>query len=112
MWEVVGGGDKGGILVREGQALDSPEAKGRLSTGALIEEVSLEGTRLHFTRISGTGPDAGWVSLKLKDKELVVKKDRKPQSFYDLSAQDITGRAVDFASLRGKAVLVGNVASK
>jgi len=34
------------------------------------------------------------------------------QSFYELSANDIDGRKVDFEAFRGKAVLVGNVASK
>eukprot|EP00439_Symbiodinium_sp_Y106_P041523 s3440_g5.t1 len=35
-WEVVGGADKGGILVRKGQDLKSEQLADRLSTGALV----------------------------------------------------------------------------
>eukprot|EP00434_Breviolum_minutum_P037750 symbB.v1.2.033475.t1/scaffold4133.1/size44188/3 len=35
-WEVVGGSDKGGILVRKGQDLKSEQCADRLSTGALV----------------------------------------------------------------------------
>jgi len=77
MWEVVGGGDKGGILVREGQDLGSTQTTERLSTGALIEEIALAGERLNFKRITGTGPEVGWISIKLKDKDLAVKTDKK-----------------------------------
>jgi len=73
-WEVVGGGDKGGILVREGQDLKSPQCDDRLSTGAIIEELELIGERLHFKVISGTGPQEGWVSLKVAGKAIVEAK--------------------------------------
>lgn len=36
------------------------------------EEALVDG-RLQYTRVSGTGPDKGWVSIKLKDKELLQK---------------------------------------
>merc|ERR1719453_1236190 len=78
MWEVVGESDKGGILVREGQELKSKELEGRVSTGALVQELELVGQRLHYKLIEGTGPKEGWVSLTLKDKPLVVKTDKKP----------------------------------
>lgn len=70
-WEVVGGGDKGGILVREGQDLMSAALPDRLSTGAVLAEEELVGERLRFRLLSGEGPKAGWVSLKLRDKVLV-----------------------------------------
>lgn len=73
-WEVVGGADKGGILVREGKELKSPQCEQRLSHGAVIEELELEGERLHYKLISGTGPDEGWVSLKVQGKDLVMPK--------------------------------------
>eukprot|EP00930_Biecheleria_cincta_P082590 TRINITY_DN722_c0_g1_i4.p1 TRINITY_DN722_c0_g1~~TRINITY_DN722_c0_g1_i4.p1 ORF type:complete len:617 (-),score=122.63 TRINITY_DN722_c0_g1_i4:128-1978(-) len=79
IWEVVGGGDKGGILVREGQSLKSTECEGRLSTGALIEEVDLVGERLCYKRLTGSGPEDGWVSLTIKGKEIVTKTDKKPE---------------------------------
>eukprot|EP00747_Dinoflagellata_sp_TGD_P209918 gnl/TRDRNA2_/TRDRNA2_83282_c0_seq1.p1 gnl/TRDRNA2_/TRDRNA2_83282_c0~~gnl/TRDRNA2_/TRDRNA2_83282_c0_seq1.p1 ORF type:complete len:355 (+),score=72.88 gnl/TRDRNA2_/TRDRNA2_83282_c0_seq1:138-1202(+) len=72
LWQVVGGVDKGGILVRSGCDLASPQFRDRLSTGALVEEEELVGERLRFRRRSGSGPDGGWVSLKLKEKDLLV----------------------------------------
>mmetsp|Transcript_52926 Transcript_52926/g.95167 ORF Transcript_52926/g.95167 Transcript_52926/m.95167 type:complete len:335 (-) Transcript_52926:259-1263(-) len=71
-WKVVGGADKGGILVREGKATTSNQHSDRLETGALIEEKELEGDRLHYEKLSGKGPASGWISIKLKDKELAV----------------------------------------
>lgn len=134
IWEVVGGSDKGGILAREGRDLKSPELPTRLSTGALVRELGQEGDRLHFERLTGTGPDRGWASVKLKDKTLLVQTSKTPSleipaplggslqedvfeqakapSFYDLSALDIDGNAVDFGSYRERGVLIGNVASK
>jgi len=74
MWEVVGGGDKGGIVVREGLDTASPMAPERLSTGALVKELASEGERVHYERITGAGPATGWVSTKLKDgRELLLK---------------------------------------
>mmetsp|Transcript_132650 Transcript_132650/g.412469 ORF Transcript_132650/g.412469 Transcript_132650/m.412469 type:complete len:656 (-) Transcript_132650:34-2001(-) len=77
-WEVVGG-QKGGILVRVGRELDSAEAPSRLGTGALIEEVELKGERLSYRLLEGEGPSEGWVSLKLKAKDLVVKTEKEPR---------------------------------
>eukprot|EP00408_Alexandrium_pacificum_P018815 CAMPEP_0171196350 /NCGR_PEP_ID=MMETSP0790-20130122/21858_1 /TAXON_ID=2925 /ORGANISM="Alexandrium catenella, Strain OF101" /LENGTH=70 /DNA_ID=CAMNT_0011661573 /DNA_START=78 /DNA_END=286 /DNA_ORIENTATION=+ len=65
LWEIVGGADKGGILVREGESTGSAQTPERLSTGALVEELELKGERLHFKRITGTGPEEGWISIKL-----------------------------------------------
>ncbi|CAK9092365.1 unnamed protein product [Durusdinium trenchii] len=70
-WEVVGGADKGGILVREGQSLKSTELSGRLSTGAILGELERAGERLKYCLLKGTGPAEGWVSLKIAGKELV-----------------------------------------
>eukprot|EP00440_Ansanella_granifera_P067391 gb/GFBE01073097.1/.p1 GENE.gb/GFBE01073097.1/~~gb/GFBE01073097.1/.p1 ORF type:complete len:388 (+),score=112.55 gb/GFBE01073097.1/:1-1164(+) len=74
-WEVVGGADKGGILVRKGQDLKSAQCDDRLSTGALVEELKLIGDRLNYKRLTGTGPEEGWVSIKISGKELLVKKE-------------------------------------
>mmetsp|Transcript_3272 Transcript_3272/g.3637 ORF Transcript_3272/g.3637 Transcript_3272/m.3637 type:complete len:222 (+) Transcript_3272:64-729(+) len=63
-WVVVGGANKGGVLVRYDQGLHSrPYCKG-LKTGTLIEELELIGSRLHYKRLCGDGPDYGWVSLE------------------------------------------------
>ena len=93
-WEVVGGGDKGGILVRSGQGTSSEQLPERLSTGARVEELELVGERLHYKLISGTGPATGWVSTSLKDKPLLQRlgetKDAKepPKDAGDLREGD------------------------
>eukprot|EP00930_Biecheleria_cincta_P008626 TRINITY_DN110140_c0_g1_i1.p1 TRINITY_DN110140_c0_g1~~TRINITY_DN110140_c0_g1_i1.p1 ORF type:complete len:622 (-),score=90.75 TRINITY_DN110140_c0_g1_i1:37-1902(-) len=79
IWEVVGGADKGGILVRESRALTSPACELRLSNGALVEELALEEERLQFKKLAGDGPDTGWVSLKIKGKTLMSKSDKRPE---------------------------------
>ncbi|CAE8606976.1 unnamed protein product, partial [Polarella glacialis] len=75
VWHVVGGVDKGGILVREGADFDSAQAKARLSTGSLVEQLELQRERLHFRRLTGTGPDTGWVSTRIGSKDLLVLAD-------------------------------------
>mmetsp|Transcript_30352 Transcript_30352/g.93234 ORF Transcript_30352/g.93234 Transcript_30352/m.93234 type:complete len:92 (-) Transcript_30352:839-1114(-) len=72
-WVVVGGCDRGGVIVRTGLDLGSPKAEERLSYGALVEELELVGERLHFRRLLGSGPERGWLSIRLPDKELVVR---------------------------------------
>jgi len=79
MWEIVGGADKGGVLVREGESVGSPQTAERLSTGALVEELELKGERLHFKRVTGTGPEEGWISIKLPGKDLAVRTTKKPR---------------------------------
>jgi hypothetical protein len=78
LWEVVGGTASGGILVREGKELSSAKMPERLSTGALVRELALEGERLHFQRLTGSGPETGWVGIVLSGKSLVVKTDKTP----------------------------------
>lgn len=79
LWEIVGGGETGGILVKDGKAFDSAKLKERLSTGAIVEEIVLEGERLNFKRLTGTGPEVGWISIKLPNKDLAVKTDNDPR---------------------------------
>eukprot|EP00811_Abedinium_folium_P020979 NODE_3001_length_2107_cov_11.119697.p1 GENE.NODE_3001_length_2107_cov_11.119697~~NODE_3001_length_2107_cov_11.119697.p1 ORF type:complete len:519 (-),score=182.15 NODE_3001_length_2107_cov_11.119697:482-2038(-) len=71
-WRVVGGINKGGILVRAEQDLKSEEAPERLSTGSIVEQLDLAGDRLRYRLVLGTGPPEGWVSLKISGKELLV----------------------------------------
>jgi len=72
IWAVVGGTDKGGIIVREGRELASPEL-GRLSTGSLLRALETPiGGRLHYELLNGTGPSYGWVSLSVSGKDLVI----------------------------------------
>jgi len=64
-WDVVGGGDKGGVLVRTGIELTSRSYSMRLATGARVCEVALVGDRLCYELESGDGPPVGWVSVRL-----------------------------------------------
>ena len=70
-WAVTGGGE-GGILVRTGRDIASAQA-GRLSTGAIVSQVALEGNRLCYELLTGGGPATGWVSIRVKDKDLLVR---------------------------------------
>lgn len=74
-WKVVGGTDKGGIIVREGRQFSSQQCPDRLAHGALIEEEERVGDRLRYSRLLGIGPDAGWVNLTLKGKTLLLPVD-------------------------------------
>jgi len=78
IWKVVGGADKGGILVREECAGSSILFSERLSTGARIEEVELVGDRLHYDKIAGAGPSEGWVSIKISGKDLCIREAEPP----------------------------------
>jgi len=71
-WLVVGGGKAGGITVRKDQGLKSAEL-GRLSNGAKVRQLNLRGERLHYEKVSGDGPDFGWVSLSFKGADLVKR---------------------------------------
>lgn len=73
IWKVVGGSDKGGILVRSGQDTKSDQLPERLTTGSVVEQLQLVGERLHYRTLSGHGPEEGWVSLTVGGKDLVKK---------------------------------------
>lgn len=101
LWEVVGGADKGGIVVREGQDTSSALKQTRLSTGASIRELQLEGERLRYERLTGSGPDTGWVSVRIPDKELVVKVAATADKTLQGSAPTL-GRKLRVLALHGK----------
>mmetsp|Transcript_122548 Transcript_122548/g.357868 ORF Transcript_122548/g.357868 Transcript_122548/m.357868 type:complete len:362 (+) Transcript_122548:113-1198(+) len=73
LWRVIGGANHSGIIVRTGKELSAQQATQRLSTGALVRQRELEGDRLHFVRLTGTGPDTGWVTLQTRDNDLLVR---------------------------------------
>jgi len=87
-WEVVGGEDRGGILVREGMHLSSAKLPERLSTGAVVEELARHGDRMMYRRVLGTGPEMGWVATELPDKELLVPRPMPPKPG-DLSVKSV-----------------------
>ncbi|CAE7259868.1 STR6 [Symbiodinium sp. CCMP2592] len=74
LWEVVGGGEKGGLLVRRGRDLTSEALEERLATGSWVKELEPpKDGRLHFARLAGSGPEEGYVSLQVGGKELLKK---------------------------------------
>lgn len=73
IWQVTGGRSKGGILVREKCETSSPALAERLSTGALVRELERQDDRLCFQRLTGTGPDSGWVSLRLQGGQALLE---------------------------------------
>lgn len=58
--------------MRSGKSTSSELLPGRLAAGAIVEEVELVGERLHFKRLSGSGPSGGWISCRLKGRDLVT----------------------------------------
>mmetsp|Transcript_59960 Transcript_59960/g.131639 ORF Transcript_59960/g.131639 Transcript_59960/m.131639 type:complete len:697 (+) Transcript_59960:112-2202(+) len=78
-WVVVGGANKGGVLVREGVELDSKAAPMRLAVNARVMERDLRGNRLRFTKLEGEGPDQGWVTVSIESgggvKELLRREE-------------------------------------
>lgn len=71
VWHVVGGGDKGGIIVRSGKDTKSAQLDKRLATGAIFEEVDRDEDRIKYQMVKGDGPDMGWVSTTFKSTVLV-----------------------------------------
>lgn len=104
LWEVVGGQEQGGILVREGCALSTQEVRPRLATGALVEELEFRAERLRYRKRGGEGPDEGWVSLTLKTKSLLVRR--------SAAAAGRSGAVATIAGGLGDAAVVAASASK
>jgi len=113
LWEVVGGADKGGILVREGEGTSSAKVEERLATGSIVEEVKLAGERLNYKIKTGSGPQTGWVSIKITGKDLLVRvpetaapaeveapdvSDRKPSRPYSEFIEEYQKRLEDTSS--------------
>ncbi|CAE7389082.1 ndor1, partial [Symbiodinium microadriaticum] len=73
VWEVVGGAERGGIIVRTGYDLSSDLADSRLATGSLVKETDSCDGRICYELLRGEGPASGWVSPNLRGKELLIK---------------------------------------
>jgi len=65
LWLVTGGAKAGSIIVRSSCGLEPKLSNfiGRLASGARVREVERTECRLHYVKVAGAGPDAGWVSL-------------------------------------------------
>jgi len=92
LWKVIGGSDKGGIVVRQGSDLKSEQESDRLSTDAIVKELALVKGRLNYGIVSGKGPQTGWVSIALTGKELCIKVDAEADEEVteDVSLQRMT----------------------
>lgn len=100
-WEVIGGTGSGGILVRQGQDLKSPALEERLGHGAVVQQEALVGERLQFKRLTGTGPETGWVSLKMSGKDLLKQLEEAAESANG-AASEAQGAVATDAALKGK----------
>lgn len=100
LWEVLGGSDTGGLIVRTSQDLKSTPYPVKLATGAWVEECEVVGDRIHYKRIAGEGPDFGWVSIKVKAKELLVKRDGPPPELGTNSSQAVEKQSVKAAPVQ------------
>eukprot|EP00747_Dinoflagellata_sp_TGD_P162602 gnl/TRDRNA2_/TRDRNA2_180371_c0_seq1.p1 gnl/TRDRNA2_/TRDRNA2_180371_c0~~gnl/TRDRNA2_/TRDRNA2_180371_c0_seq1.p1 ORF type:complete len:430 (-),score=107.82 gnl/TRDRNA2_/TRDRNA2_180371_c0_seq1:176-1465(-) len=89
IWEVIGGAERGGVVVRAGQDTDSKQESERLSTGALVKQLELVGERLHYELLYGFGPRTGWVSIRLQNGKdlLVITTKRVPAATSDDSSK-------------------------
>lgn len=75
VWEVVGGGDKGGIIVRIGKDLASSACPARLACGAQVRVMEFDSVagRMSYELVQGSGPASGWVSFAVRGKQLLAK---------------------------------------
>eukprot|EP00930_Biecheleria_cincta_P013292 TRINITY_DN11926_c0_g3_i1.p1 TRINITY_DN11926_c0_g3~~TRINITY_DN11926_c0_g3_i1.p1 ORF type:complete len:315 (-),score=54.35 TRINITY_DN11926_c0_g3_i1:715-1659(-) len=102
VWKVVGGARQGGILVRTGKELSSPETSSRLASGALVLQIELQEERLRYEKLQGEGPAQGWVSLKLKGSDLLVKTEEASIALAP-PASNVAARKVRILALHGQA---------
>lgn len=71
-----GPGEHHGVLAREGRSLLSKPLE-RLAPGSLIKELERIGERLRFEKLSGCGPETGWISANRAAETLSSKEDKK-----------------------------------
>lgn len=80
IYEVVAGGDTGGVLVRISRDRNSPQFPEKLSSGSLVMCREVSGDRILYDRIAGTGsgPNSGWVCVRQGIRDLLIEVDVKP----------------------------------
>eukprot|EP00913_Durusdinium_trenchii_P010730 g10066.t1 len=77
LFTVVGGADRGGIIVRSDRELGS-DAVARLATGAVVKGLECHEGRMLYELVQGNGPTKGWVTMNLRGKDLLVKATNYP----------------------------------
>lgn len=88
IWEVVLSGSNGGLPVTADED-ERSAAAGQLPKGALVRELGpptgsrhVLGRRLHYAKVSGAGPETGWVTTSRKEKDFLVRT-------YDVRSADL-----------------------
>jgi len=92
LWQVVGGGERGGIVVRTECDLSSAQEDVRLANESVVRELALHDSRLHYELVSGSGPANGWVTTRLRDKDLLAKHTVEEEVVINLPPCDHCGR--------------------
>ncbi|CAK9008946.1 unnamed protein product [Durusdinium trenchii] len=96
-WDVTG---SRGLIVRAGCDLQS-EKLGRLSYGAVFEEVEKFGYRIHFKKLEGEGPEEGWLSCYIGGYQ--VAKCRSPAEWKQMEV-NYAREKISFGTLRTSSV--------
>lgn len=92
-WRVLDSGGADGIVVRAGQLSSSEELAERLLPGAIVEEDLVVGRRLRYQKVSGSGPPAGWVSLRTGTTEHFTRVQENGELWGDLRTMTFEGTA-------------------
>merc|ERR1712187_869262 len=61
------------VAVHEGKELDSTRSPERLMNGAVVWQCELDGNRLKYKLIDGTGPAEGWISIDFGKWNMMTK---------------------------------------
>lgn len=85
IWRVLAGSSKGGLVVRAGASLGSPELGPRLETGSLVRLLGRNGDRLQYQLLAGSGPSRGWVSLRIRGTHTMARIDKDDPDFEELA---------------------------
>eukprot|EP00930_Biecheleria_cincta_P071201 TRINITY_DN58720_c0_g1_i1.p1 TRINITY_DN58720_c0_g1~~TRINITY_DN58720_c0_g1_i1.p1 ORF type:complete len:1107 (+),score=253.54 TRINITY_DN58720_c0_g1_i1:32-3352(+) len=76
LWEVLGADFcRDGLVVRSDCSLSSAAHKARLAVGSVVKELDFSEGRLHYVLEKGDGPEIGWVTIRLRGKDLVLKQE-------------------------------------
>lgn len=85
-------------MVRSDSSVASEARTGRLAIGAVVKELDLCNDRLHYVLVSGEGPEIGWVSTRLRGRDLLVREGERqqcPERSSRHSGEECTGAACE-----------------
>lgn len=78
LWEIVGGAETGGLMVRSSCDFSSEKLPARLAAGSVVMQTEHIGVRLRYRLLAGFGPYSGWISTESGDKVLARPADPDP----------------------------------